>query len=589
MTITGYTSDLQAKGFVGAPMTGYFTCPKCGFTAASDSFDSTEGLDLGAARTALANLDTAPVFRRVDAALAIERVWTKDPDTVADLTLVGKGTADDTGDPAMIEGRRLQAIDAHKAALAATDDRKRKGRYTYLIGELLLQEGETEEAIDWLKRATRYDALRGMAEEQLLLAQQQGRPVADIIEAMRATEWRMRLEAAVLIARSEDEEAVAFVQNVILTTPSQEAAYRLGDKLTWHKARPHHLPAYLAALHSDQSWVVECGAMSVGNLRAREALPDLLDLLERADPSDYSAIDRALAAMATEEDIPLLDWLVAERYPAAYRPIEPFLCGYLNTRSAKAIPSIMALLEASPDVLHFVIYQPKIVESARAFGLGLLRELIAAAPENSREDLERLLAVVEGRYIEKRWGEFDDAYELTRRAKEYLEGQQRALEERVAKSRTDPAAMRQRWVASPRYMTGAHLMELGMTGDERARPILMADLDDPDPDIRSAAVSGLGYVWDKAVGDALAARLVAEEPDIQTSIIAAMGRADDGSHVDLLVEFAAEPSLVRTKLAWIQAMEKLAPARAVPALEYWATSPNDELAVAARKALARIE
>ena len=200
-----------------------------------------------------------------------------------------------------------------------------------------------------------------------------------------------------------------------------------------------------------------------------------------------------------------------------------------------------------------------------------------------------MLAVIEGRYIEEPSGEFDEAYEQMRQAREYLEGKQRRLEERVAKPRTEPADVGRQWVASPRYLAGESQIVLGLTGDERARPILMADLDNPDRDIRSGAVYGLGYVWDKEVGDALAARLLVEDPGIQASIIRAMNRANDGSHVDLLVEFAAEPSLVRTKLAWIQAMEKLAPARAVPALEYWATSSNGELAAAARKALARIE
>jgi len=133
-------------------------------------------------------------------------------------------------------------------------------------------------------------------------------------------------------------------------------------------------------------------------------------------------------------------------------------------------------------------------------------------------------------------------------------------------------------------LTSNHHLELR----PKARAICLECLKSPSGQLRVKAVKGLAYVYDPSVGGTLARRLATEEPWVQGEIIRTIGKARDKGRVDALTKLVRQPTLVATKLAWIEAMMALAPNRAAPILKKWADSPSAELAAAARKALARV-
>ncbi|MCK4375473.1 MAG: DUF2225 domain-containing protein, partial [Candidatus Brocadiae bacterium] len=186
--ISDLTPDFRPLG-VGVDwfLSAYIMCPTCGFTARYEAFDDTEGLDRTRVLEALRRLEASSLFRERDSAIAVEMNWHNDPHVLAHLALGAKWLADDTGDPAIIQDRLGRAIEAHKTALAHEGfAAEQKPHYLYLIGELLRQKGEREEAIKWFDRAREAgdERIRGLAEQQRLLAVYQDKPVEQPLAAV---------------------------------------------------------------------------------------------------------------------------------------------------------------------------------------------------------------------------------------------------------------------------------------------------------------------------------------------------------------------------------------------------------------------
>ena len=114
----------------------------------------------------------------------------------------------------------------------------------------------------------------------------------------------------------------------------------------------------------------------------------------------------------------------------------------------------------------------------------------------------------------------------------------------------------------------------------------MRYLDSEDEFVQRAAVNGLAYVYDEEVGDRLVELLPTRSDVTQLLIVRVLGRVNDASRAEALLAFAKEPTLIPTKVAWIDTMGKLAPNMARPVLQSWATSPREYLVDAARRALA---
>jgi HEAT repeat protein len=133
------------------------------------------------------------------------------------------------------------------------------------------------------------------------------------------------------------------------------------------------------------------------------------------------------------------------------------------------------------------------------------------------------------------------------------------------------------------FMTG-WLLLLGATGNPKSRPILMKYLDSSKISTKILAIQGLSYVYSKSVGIEMARRIKNEDSSVKCEIIKMMGQVEDQQNVDVLMELLNYEMHIDSKIAWIKTMMKIAPIKAVPILERWSRSPNQELSITAQKA-----
>ncbi|MCK4374430.1 MAG: HEAT repeat domain-containing protein, partial [Candidatus Brocadiae bacterium] len=430
-----------------------------------------------------------------------------------------------------------------------------------------------------------------------------------------------KVKAIGMLRGLEDEKVLTFLKDVVLRCPERlrEQAIR---GLLEGGARRYHLPIYLEALTSDHFRTVQGGATAVQQLRATEAAPLLLKALEHPVADTEYRLRKALAMLATENELDGLSRLVDGLDPDAALGMKiDLLRALLNTGSDGAIPPIVRLLQADEQLIRSVGYGDDILESAAVFGPDLLGKLIEAAGEEFAPTLQRVWAEVERKTADLPEGaayvpvDLDLAFQereidyklmfpaerqqsfetVMARVKEDDESHRRELEQVLAElaamgpeERESSRAVDQLARLRQEYYRSEWLAELGMTRDERAIAVLMEHLEHANCHVRAEAVKGLMSLYDEEIGDRLAARLLDEEPLVQSVIVFVIGNAADARHVDALVALAHEPTLVRTKLGWVRTMEALSPERAKPVLEYWVTSPDKTLAGAAREALGRL-
>ena len=72
---------------------------------------------------------------------------------------------------------------------------------------------------------------------------------------------------------------------------------------------------------------------------------------------------------------------------------------------------------------------------------------------------------------------------------------------------------------------------------------------------------------------------------VSTEIIKALGQSKSPAAKTALIELVKQPTLIDTKLAWIEASANLPDDQVKPVLNRWATSPDKRLADAANDAL----
>jgi HEAT repeat protein len=632
-------------------------CRGCGFTTTAHRFDKIEGIDKGKVRTALEELKTDSLFLRIDRAIAVEQNWTNDPVLLAHLGLAAKWLADDTGETEIINRRLSSAIKSHEIALNSVESNDRKASYLYLIGELYRQLGDGEQAVKWFLKARKLakDELADMVEQQMALA----RIDADKKSQPDLAAIRKRSDAGKLIAikhlrEINREDVIEFLKEYCLQCPERlrEQAIRI---LVEQGPKPYHLPIFLEGLKNDHFRTVQGCAMAVEMLGATEAAPIIVELLKNpVEWTEYRLL-AALGAVATENELEFLASQLERRTNQ-----NEILRALLNTRSNKAIPYIIKLLEE--DRLLGVYYgrlggisrgrERHRLEKAVAFGSTLLDQLphldsnsiadgptlfkinvlsVSDGPDIDKQlisalsaendvafqaglalarrgnhvgkdvliqNIERLRSLDENSitylYPLLKEGDFDSLFkrmlEQKVERKEFLkewraqlvvelndpninERERARLERELGRSEFDEESFIHNWV-----------LLLAATGNEKARPICLKLMESAKAYVRARAVKALVYIWSAETGDKLAALLPEEEPLVRSEIVRALGHANDKRHAKTLIWLLREPTLIETKIAWIEAMSKLAPADALNTIDKWSKSPNQTLAAVASKA-----
>jgi len=511
-----------------------------------------------------------------------------------------------------------------------------------LIGELHRQAGNRKQALVWLTRAKvrARGRLAALVEQQLFLARHEGKPPKGLLEAARQGSAGAKVAAVKFLRDIDDKEVIAFLKDVCLSCPD-ELREKAMDALVDKGPKRYHLPIFLAGLRNKHFRTVQGSAWAVEQLRAPEAAPIIVQALK--DPVEFAEhrLREALAATATEKE---LEFLLKQPEQQFSRSM--VFKGLLSTRSPKVVPHIIRMLQKEPGLTATIEY--KTLKLAAAFGPSLLdklpdlktatgndelavfkakalgvsrspqaeKQLVSALPRGGQLALEAALALAlrgndAGRnillkHLDRihihsilRPADFEAVqHQMTKEKTERKSNIQilvamhnRTLEDPEADESRKRSARRQlrrlKWDEDS-FMSRWVLM-LGATGNPGARPICLKCLESSSPHLRAEAAKALAYLYDDSVGDALAGRLESEDSEVKRAIIRAMGKARDKRHVEALTSLAGEPTLVKTKLAWIETMMALAPEKARPFLQKWLRSPNDELAAAAKKALSTLE
>jgi HEAT repeat protein len=653
--IPGVTADFKPLGVgVDTFVSSYVVCPKCSFAAHPEDFEKPEGLNKAKVRRALAGLRTSPMFRLYDAATLVERNWRNRPQVLAHLALAAKWRADYTGEPEAIGDRLTRAIAAHEGALKSPGvDAEQKAMCTYLIGELCRQMGRREDALAWFDKAAKARPQKPwpLLEQQRFLTRYADSPPAEVLAAAhKGTDWE-KVAAIGLLRDSREPAVLAFVRESILNPPDsvelhEEAMDAIGGG--WrNEPLKHHLPTYLAALRSKHRRIVQGAAIAVERLRAPEAAPIILEVLEKPVPATGFRLAAALAETATERDLPGLTRLAGlpDRRVRGVSIESEILGALLNTGSKKAVPLILellkdtyvpasyegryrrpfekaarfpALLEALPDLSGAApdskpaVFKVHVLglmdspEASRELGKALSRggdvAMAAATALARRGDgrgkdilVRRIRSIPDANLLAAFLvpADFDAIHARMEKRKAEREQRIRDLRAQAAEEGPPLKSIVERelkqLLRNPDWYATLWLPALGATRNPKARPLGLKFLRSEDVCVRESAVRCLSYLVDHEVGEALARRLPTEEPQVQNEIIRALGRSKDARHVDALLAVAAEPSFVDTKLVWIEAMLSLAPGRMEEVLRRWAKSPDAELAAAAREALAKIK
>jgi hypothetical protein len=463
------------------------TCPQCKFTAAHSRFAKPEGLDAAKVRRALSGLDSPRLSRTLDAAMAVERSWTDDPQTLAHLALAAKWEADDTGEPQRIRARTLMAIAAQERAWNAPrpeplPDRKEaesgdpveagdedpdvveepgedvepdnRAVNAYLAGELHRQTGQREQAIAWLERAlasNRDPEFEPRIRRQLFLTRHAGKPDAQVLALARDGSAPERLAAVELLAVSSEVGVLPFLEEVCLggEPSNREEAMRtlLRAEEGPHCGSPRvfHAPIFLGALEGDDVRGVQLGAAAVEELRLREAMPRLLRKIETCTSSEEYRLFAALAPLATAEDALALKRLLESRRCAKGSRLRPLLLkALLETRSVEAVPAILELAADAPSLPDDQDLEIK----AATFGPAL----VAALPDLESAGSSAALAALKVRIL----GRLESPESLASLVTSYERGGALALEAALALLRRgdprgkarileDIEALRERW------------------------------------------------------------------------------------------------------------------------------------------------
>ena len=94
------------------------------------------------------------------------------------------------------------------------------------------------------------------------------------------------------------------------------------------------------------------------------------------------------------------------------------------------------------------------------------------------------------------------------------------------------------------------IMDLGYTGDKRAYPVLVAELDNPNPGIQHAAVISLGRFGRPEAIEELVKPKIFRSPttNIRWAAVAAVGKLGDYRVIDHLLKAVEDPEwIVRTQ------------------------------------------
>lgn len=643
--IPGVTPDFRPKGVgVDTFLMGMLQCPTCGFTTSAGRYDEPDGLDPQKVKHALEALDAPQLFAKYDTAIVVEQNWTDRKSALARLTLGAKWLADDTGEPELIRERLDQAIAMHRKLLEAPDlpDEDRP-EITYLLGELLRQRGDLRQAQRWFAkaRAIAEGHLVPMIDRQAFLAEHAHSKPAQILAALDGATDGQKLAAIGLLRERDGLRAIAILERLCLES-SPVVRETAMNELIGSDPRPVHLPIFLKALGNDHFRTVQGGAYAVQVLKAREAAPLIVEALKNPIESTGYRLLAALATTATENELGFLKTQVERDMQ-----YDRILIALLNTQSPRAIPLIKQCADARPASVAYMDTEPADMEILKAFGPALGESLpdLREAPADSGQALLKVQALsvaqdpasadeLAAAVARDNTLSFHAALALARRGdprgKDYLvkhidqlqsrdsvsvallyplldeddftslqAGLQREIDSRAEhihdlQKSVDEAVNDElramfeknleRAKQSGDWYVEQWLPLLGATGSRKAIPILTEYLENPDHQARAGAIRGLAYFNDDEIAGVLAERLLDENPHNQNEIVKALGRLTSPVADKALLKLIEQPTLVATKLAWIEASSALPDKQTGPVLERWADSPDATLAEAAREA-----
>jgi len=156
-------------------------------------------------------------------------------------------------------------------------------------------------------------------------------------------------------------------------------------------------------------------------------------------------------------------------------------------------------------------------------------------------------------------------------------------ERRRSQKRLEEMLNRENWWMAP------WLRLIGGTRHPDAREIVLPYLKDPNHQAREGAVLGLEAFADAPVRTRLT-ELVKQEskPSVLAAALRVLGRTGGPKELPPILDAGAEPMPIVTRIAWIEAVTTLGGLDQIrPRLESLVKSPNEGLATAAEKALAR--
>ena len=486
LTIFGSTSDLRPLGG-DAFVESLATCPTCKFTTEHRRFAKREGLDAEEVRRALSGLRSPRLFSTLDAAMAVERAWTADPQTLARLALAAKWEADDTGEPQLIRDRTIEAIAAQERAWNAperepppvkeatesgdfeespddeadepdepVDDAGPNARAAnaYLAGELHRQLGHREEAVTWLERAlaTNWDPeFEPSIRRQLFVTRHAGKPDAQVLALAREGSAPERLAGVEMLRESSEPGVLPFLEDVCLggepsdREEAMQILFGFWQGTDRRSPRRFHAPIFLRAIEGDDVRGVQLGAAAVEELRLREAMPRILKKIDTCISQEEYRLFAALAPIATGEDAVALKGLLESPRCGKGSNLRPhLLMALLETRSPEVIPAILDLAADAPSLPD----DQEVEIRAAAFGPALL----AALPDIGSAGPSDALAALKVRVL----GRLDSPGSLAALVAAYEKGGPLALEAALALLRRgdprgkrrileDIEAIRERW------------------------------------------------------------------------------------------------------------------------------------------------
>ena len=645
--VPGISPDFRPLGGIDWTVSSLLECKQCGFVSLGSRFDDSSGLNTNMVKRVLAELETTPLFAHLDRAMIIEQNWKKDTYLLAWLALAAKWIADDTGEQDLVNKRLEEAIRAHEHILAVEKlEKSEEAKFLYLIGELNRQAGQKSKALEFFAKAEKYEnqELLSLIKQQRAVVEGQGK-LPDLTDLQKATD-NEKLAAISYLRERKDPETLTFLRQFCLNCP-HDYRERSIDALYGDAPLKQHIPLYLEGLRNEHYRTVQGSARALEELQVSEAAPIIADVL--LDPVKYTdyLLSYALVATATSNEVEFLvttsemethlifNALINTRSTNAVphildlfgklKRVHGFYDAYGEEQFKKAA-EFPALQNALPDLskasptnaaaifkaesLRFAsdsgVDQQLLAGMKRGGELGNTCALVLAARGNPASKkillngLPKNLESAEYIYPILEPADYDLLLQKMKSARIEKEKEIANIRALQKKSLADPNLddqlkkyfdedMQQEIESLEwglRRLPNKWVGLLATTGNSEAKPLCLELLSASYPDTSLLAIPAFSHIYDDEVEQALLDACTKEDVTwVAEEVFKALGENGSEKTADKMLKLVEQPTLVSFKLHWLDAMKKLAPVKARPCAELWASSPSLTLSKAAKEFL----